>query len=436
MLLKKNFLIFCFTFLIAAASFITMPQLADAAGKLDDTTPDINAPTTVTIPPDLKNTWQGVFRLPAISVIRRQPPQLAALLDVFFGHEKKNKATGRNKTYTTYYYNPEAIYRWLKSALALSLEKPSLEPKLTIENDRAVEFVPPQIGQRLDIYQTTLNVLQILGQGQDTAILAIESASPRTNLDDLNNLGINELISRGKSSFKGSPNNRRHNIAVGVSKMKGVIVKPGEEFSFNKYLGPVEASEGFLPELVIKAEGTIPELGGGLCQVSSTTFRSAMKAGLPITARRNHSYAVQYYAPQGTDATIYPGSADLKFINDTPGSILIWPYFPDKDTLIFDFYGTGDHREVELKDPIVYDRKTDGSLKASWTRIVTKNGISESKTFNSVYLPPALFHKQETFVANPASPATTAPSGPDTGTIKPTPAPEPAPTPPPLPDSL
>jgi len=75
-------------------------------------------------------------------------------------------------------------------------------------------------------------------------------------------------------------------------------------------------------------------------------------------------------------------------------------------------------------------------MKASWTRIVTKNGISESKTFNSVYLPPALFHKQEKFVANPTSPTTTTPSGPDTGTITPTPAPEPAPTPPPLPDSL
>jgi vancomycin resistance protein YoaR len=435
MLFKKVFLYFFIALTLLAAGNLAMPSSVLAAGKLDNTTPDINAPTTVTLTEEQKNAWQGFFRLPALSVVRRQPPQLPLLLNTFLGRTKLSKKTVR-PTYSTYYYNPEAIYRWLATTLAPTLETPAKEPHLEIVNNRAVSFVPPQIGRRINKYQSTLNIIQALEQGRDTADLAIESANPQTSLKDLNDSGINELISRGQSSFKGSPNNRRHNIAVGVSKMQGVIVKPGEEFSFNKYLGPVEKSEGFLPELVIKAEGTIPELGGGLCQVSSTTFRSAMKAGLPITARRNHSYAVQYYAPQGTDATIYPGSADLKFINDTPGSILIWPYFPDKDTLIFDFYGTADNREVILQDPIVFDRKADGSMKASWTRIVTKNGISESKTFNSVYLPPALFHKQETFVANPGSPATTTPTSPSTGTITPTPAPEPAPTTPPLPDSL
>ncbi len=431
---KKTSPYFITTTLIVFGFFLLFGS-ARAAGKLDNTTPDIDAPTTVTITPELKKAWQGLYHLPAVSVIRRQPPQLPALLNTFFGRVPKKK-TGSKQNYHTYYYNPEAIYRWLTLTLAPTLEEPAQEPHMEITNDRVTKFEPPQVGRRLNVYQTTLDVIQTLEQGRDLATLSIESANPHTDLADLNNLGINELISRGKSSFKGSPNNRRHNIAVGVSKMQGVIIQPGEEFSFNKYLGPVEASEGFLPELVIKAEGTIPELGGGLCQVSSTTFRSAMSAGLPITARRNHSYAVQYYAPQGTDATIYPGSADLRFTNDTPGSILIWTYFPDKDTLIFDFYGTNDHRDVELKDPIVFDRKADGSMKASWTRIVTKNGISESKTFNSVYLPPALFHKQEKFVANPTSPTTTTPSGPGTGTITPTPAPEPAPTPPPLPDSL
>jgi hypothetical protein len=174
-----------------------------------------------------------------------------------------------------------------------------------------------------------------------------------------------------------------------------------------------------LPELVIRRDkGTVPELGGGLCQVSSTTFRAAMQAGLPITQRRNHSYAVQYYAPQGTDATIYPGVIDLKFTNDTPGSILVWPYFKDDNTLIFDFYGTKDSREVILDKPYSYDRKPDGSMKASWTRTVKKGGKENKETFRSVYLPPALFHKQEQFVNNPASPTPTqtVPSTPNPGT--------------------
>lgn len=142
-----------------------------------------------------------------------------------------------------------------------------------------------------------------------------------------------------------------------------------------------------------------------------------MEAGLPITQRKNHAYAVQYYSPQGTDATIYPGIVDLKFKNDTPGAILVWPHFEAGDTLIFDFYGSKDNRVVTLEKPRQYDRKPDGSLKAEWTRIVEKDGVISSSTFKSIYQPPALFHKEETFV-----------TAPPTGGPTPTPAPSPTPT--------
>ena len=147
--------------------------------------------------------------------------------------------------------------------------------------------------------------------------------------------------------------------------------------------------------------------------MSSTTFRAAMHAGLPITARRNHSYAVQYYAPQGTDATIYPGVQDFKFTNDTGNSILVWPYLKDENYLIFDFYGTYDGRKVELGTPYAYDKKSDGSMKATWTRSVTRKGEETKKdNFYSVYQPPAKFHKQEQFVStNGTSTTPSAPSG-------------------------
>ena len=76
-----------------------------------------------------------------------------------------------------------------------------------------------------------------------------------------------------------------------------------------------------------------------------------MNGGLPISQRRNHAYAVQYYSPQGTDATIYPGVVDLKFINDTRRhfNLGLWK---DKNTLVFDFYGTKDSRKVVLEKPI------------------------------------------------------------------------------------
>jgi vancomycin resistance protein YoaR len=262
-----------------------------------------------------------------------------------------------------------------------------------------------QTKPRKGYFATVSEALKEITSGSNEIVLNI--LKPKNELGSQNSLGIKELIASGESNFKGSPKNRRHNIQIGLEKIAGAIIMPGEEFSFNDHLGPVEEDQGFLPELVIKKTGTVPELGGGLCQVSSTTFRAAMKAGLPITQRKNHSYAVQYYSPQGTDATIYPGVIDLKFINDTPGAILIWPYLADKDTLHFDFYGTKDDRVVELVKPVTYDRKSDGSMKATWVRNMVKKGKEISETYRSVYLSPALFHKEETFVA--ATPPATSP---------------------------
>lgn len=171
--------------------------------------------------------------------------------------------------------------------------------------------------------------------------------------EDLQKLGITELIATGRSAFAGSTWSRIHNINTGINKFQGHIIKPGETFSFNTILGPVEAYTGYKPELVIKPEGTIPEYGGGLCQVSSTMYRAALLAGLPIVERSPHSYAVSYYSQvygYGLDATIYPGVHDIQFINDTPAHILIQGYTEDTRAF-FKFYGTSDGRSAELEGP-------------------------------------------------------------------------------------
>jgi vancomycin resistance protein YoaR len=259
--------------------------------------------------------------------------------------------------------------------------------QLVISNQRATTFDPGQNGQTLDSYQ--LRAL-LLDDGT-TAVLPVIVAQPQVKLADTNDLGINTLVAEGISDFSGSPHNRIINIGVGATKFNGIIVAAGAEFSFNHYLGEVDAAHGFLPELVIKPDGVTPEFGGGLCQVSTTTFRAAMNAGLPITARRNHSFAVQYYAPQGTDATIYPGSADLKFINNLSSPLLIATRIIGRK-LYFDFYGTPDNRKVSFDGPTVFDKKTNGAMKATWTRHVDFNGQITTQVFNSKYLPPALFH--------------------------------------------
>jgi vancomycin resistance protein YoaR len=169
------------------------------------------------------------------------------------------------------------------------------------------------------------------------------------------------------------------------------LIKPEEEFSFNKIIGKVSPKKGYLPELVIKNNRTVAEYGGGLCQISTTCFRAALYSGLPITERRPHAYAVKYYNPQGTDATIYPPHPDLRFINDTPNYILIQTKI-EGNILTFDFYGTDDGREVKIIGPYSYDKKRSGAMKAVVHQEIYRDGeLDRKESFYSSYNSPALY---------------------------------------------
>lgn len=268
------------------------------------------------------------------------------------------------------------------------IDRKSVSAELTIENGRATTFVPDQEGQSLDLYK----LISLIPGGQLKLALPVLVSTPKTRLSELNNLGIVELVAYGVSDFKGSSKNRVTNVSVGASKFNGLIINPGDEFSFNNHLGDVDAAHGFVPEIVIKREGLFPEYGGGLCQVSSTAFRAAMNSGFPITQRKNHSFAVGYYAPQGSDATIYAPQLDMKFKNDLTSHMLIRTMV-DGTKLYFEYYGTKDDRQIVLDGPYQYDKKSDGSMKAVWTKRVTKDGETIEQIFKSTYVSPNLYKK-------------------------------------------
>lgn len=314
-------------------------------------------------------------------------------------------------------FNEQHMGEWIQAQASL-LNQEARDAQLVIENNRAVKFTPERNGYTLDQAQALHGLKKTLLSSAQEFPLPLKISSPKLRLADLNRLGIQERIVRGQSDFTGSTVSRIQNIKVGSSQFNGVIIKPGEEFSFNKGLGPITEAKGYLPELVIKREGVSKELGGGLCQVSSTMFRAAFFAGLPITQRRNHSYAVAYYTwiaddqPRsvGLDATIYPGAQDMKFINDTKGHILVWTYMEGK-RLYFDFYGTKDDRLVAVEGPDEYDRQPSGAVKARVTRLVTKNGNTEEKIFNSNYVSPNLYPKLYELPKPEASPPAGPPAG-------------------------
>lgn len=246
---------------------------------------------------------------------------------------------------------------WLTQELAKIKEKidqPSQDARFEINNGRVQKFQQSRDGKMLDINTNTKLINQNFENKQYSSDLKIEIDRAKIQAADLNNLGISEIIGIGTSDFSGSPPNRIHNINVGADSLNGLLIKPGEEFSLLKNLLPIDSSRGYLPELVIKGNETVPEYGGGLCQIGTTAFRSALASGLPITQRRNHSYRVSYYEPAGTDATIYDPAPDFRFLNDTPGHILIQTK-TEGNSLIFEFWGTNDGRLATSTYPKIYN---------------------------------------------------------------------------------
>ncbi|HBB03230.1 MAG: VanW family protein [Candidatus Peregrinibacteria bacterium GW2011_GWF2_38_29] len=313
--------------------------------------------------------------------------------------------------------NSELVKKSFITNIAQEIDKKANPVK--IYKDKSEKIVIEghgDVGEEVD--QDKLIELLEIAMNENVQIVKIPiiQTSPEVSIsEDLQALGIKELIGTGHTSYYNSPKNRIHNIANGVAKFNGVLIKPDEIFSFNKTLGRVDETTGYLKELVIRPEGTVPEYGGGLCQVSSTMYRAAIYAGLPIIERSPHSYAVTYYSQiggHGLDATIYPGVHDLKFKNDTGAHILVQSY-TDSLEAYYKFYGTSDGRKVAMDGPYLGNYKdalkeeiiktvslAPGEKKmiehagkgfdAVWYRTITYiSGLSSKETIFSQYRPTA-----------------------------------------------
>ena len=247
--------------------------------------------------------------------------------------------------------------------IAQKIEIQPHDAKFTMEGGRVTEFVGSRDGVEVDWDQTFIDLKKNILQNKESEVeIMVKTSPPQTSLEDLNDLGIKELIGVGRSDFSGSPVNRRHNIKVGSTALNGLLIEPDEEFSTIGKLTPVTAANGYLPELVIKENKTIPEYGGGLCQIGTTMFRVALSAGVPITERNPHSYRVVYYEPAGKDAAVYEMHPDVRFINDTGSHILIQTHIQGDD-LIFEFWGTHDGREVYQSDSRIFNITSPPALK-------------------------------------------------------------------------
>ncbi|HHH41567.1 MAG TPA: hypothetical protein ENK56_06135, partial [Chloroflexi bacterium] len=234
------------------------------------------------------------------------------------------------------------------------------------ETGELVVVAPSAEGRALDVEASVQSVLAAVGAGHHVAPLVLRSVPPRyPEPITAEELGIRELVAEGDSYFIGSPSGRDHNIRLAASKFDGLIVGPGETFSFNQYLGEVSAEAGYDESYITAGEQLAIEVGGGICQVSTTAFRAALWGGYPIVERWFHHHRVGYYELRGYgpgfDATVYSPLVDFKFVNDREAALLIETEIEEAaHRLIFRFYSTDDGRRVEVEGPVITDETEPG----------------------------------------------------------------------------
>lgn len=308
-----------------------------------------------------------------------------------------------NSVQPTISLNQEKIKVFL-APIARAVNQPATDARLIWENDAIKFIILAKPGRRLNIEKSAqkiseaiLNNLFILPnsgaeQKQNPAIqLIVEQTAPGVSDQNINELGLTSLLAKGESDFAGSSVNRQSNIKTGARKLNGWLIKPDEEFSFVQAIGEIDAANGWVEGLVIKNNQTISEYGGGICQVSTTLFRAAIKAGLKITERQAHAYPIGYYGAPGFDATVYPPKPDFKFINNTNRHVLLQNRI-EGTRLIFEIYGQSDGRAIKIKGPTTLLKNPDGSMKTILTQEIWQNNqLIEKNDFRSNYKSPDLY---------------------------------------------
>jgi vancomycin resistance protein YoaR len=230
-----------------------------------------------------------------------------------------------------------------------------------IFNTETAQIEPIQassVGRVMDVEASIKSINDALLRGEHTVSITVAEAQPSvadtaTGAD----LGITQEIMSYTTYFYGSSSERIQNIQAAASSFHGVLVAPGETFSMGNYMSDVSLENGYAEALIIYGGRTIKGVGGGVCQVSTTLFRSVFFAGFPVVERIPHAYRVSYYektasndidpALAGLDATVYFPLVDFKFVNDTPYWLLMDTIVNvEARTITWKLYSTSDGRSV------------------------------------------------------------------------------------------
>ena len=228
--------------------------------------------------------------------------------------------------------------------LSTTLSKEAKDARLKVQ-DGGLTLEPDEPGAVLDVEKALRAIERALQKGQTAIDLPVEEIPAEITAQDLQ--GIDGILGDFTTKFNAGAASRSHNIALATNLLNGVVIRPGETFSFNQVVGDRTAKRGFQTAPIYQNGRVVPGTGGGVCQVSTTLYNAALLAGLAIVERTHHSMPVPY-VPIARDATVAYGSVDLKLRNPYQHPVYLVSAV-DGDRVRFTIAGfSGDKPEVEI----------------------------------------------------------------------------------------
>jgi vancomycin resistance protein YoaR len=390
--------------LSAAGTKVRVPETADAIESAWPGRADVAAVTTVTQPkvpaseitramkeqavPAMSAPVTILVGSPKVATIRLQPEQYAAALSSVPDNEGRHLLKVDSG----------------KLLAALRSHSPDIERVAVDATVRLVDGGPQvlagSVGRQFNRASASAPFLKALTSSTRTTSVGLVRVSPKVTTAQARGWKIKEPISTFTTQFPVNPP-RTTNIRIAAAALNGTLVRPGEQFSLNATLGERTPAKGYQRAPVIYGGRLVKDYGGGVSQVSTTTFNAAFFAGVRIEQYTPHSFYIARY-PEGREATVSWPNVDQKWTNDTGFGILI-KASATGGNLTVTFLGTktqdieavkGPRRNI-VKPKKIVDARSDcvpqsptPGFDVTVSRIFRKNGaVVQTSLFNTHYIP-------------------------------------------------
>ena len=269
----------------------------------------------------------------------------------------KYSANGTGYTVTRKLYTADAVDSYV-ARIAADTDSSVKEPTITgfDHNSLSFTFGEGKPGYTLDKQKLANDIMTSMDNGGGSVALSVSVTQPTYTVDDMKNMyGLRAYAVTNASS---SSSSRLTNIKLACNSINGTLLQPGEEFSFNEVVGKRTKDRGYKAAPAYNSGEVVEEVGGGICQVSTTLFNAVVKSDLQVTERHNHSMPVSY-VDKGKDAAVSWGAQDLKFINNSSEPVYIVAYVDDEKRVRIGIFGRllEDGKYITVEAKVTYTKE-------------------------------------------------------------------------------